>query len=107
MKLVLAVIHDEDANKLTSALSEVGLSATKLASTGGFLKHGNTTIIVGVKKEMVEDVIDIIREQCKTRKQMTVDNHGVLPAGRVPFPVEVVVGGATVFVIDVEQFYKV
>lgn len=107
MKLVLAVIHDEDANRLTTALSEEGLSATKLASTGGFLKHGNTTIIVGVQKEKVDNVIDIIREECKTRKQMTMDNHGVLPAGRVPYPVEVVVGGATVFVIDVEQFYKI
>ncbi|WP_105618883.1 cyclic-di-AMP receptor [Vallitalea okinawensis] len=107
MKLVLAVIHDEDSAKLSHALSNNGFQTTKLASTGGFLKQGNTTMMVGVPKEKVDEVIDIIKEECTTRKQLTLDHHSGLPSGRVPYPVEVVVGGATVFVLDVDQFLKI
>lgn len=107
MKLVLAVIHDEDSNRLTSVLSEKGFGATKLATTGGFLKHGNTTIMIGVEDERVDEVLDVIKAECKTKKQMTLDNHGAISTGRIPYPVEVVVGGATIFVLDVDQFLKI
>lgn len=109
MKLVIAVVHDEDSHKLMDALTCNGFMATKLASTGGFLKTGNTTILVGVPAESVDKVIDIIKDKCKTEKQMTLMSPPIPSAveGCMPYPVEVTVGGATVFVIDVEQYLKV
>lgn len=108
MKLVIAVIHDEDAHKLMEALTCKGFMATKLASTGGFLKTGNTTFLVGIPKDKVDDVIEVIKEQCKTEKQLTLVSPAIPSAieGCMPYPVEVTVGGATVFVIDVEQYLK-
>ncbi len=108
MKLVIAVVHDEDSHKLLESLTCKGYMATKLASTGGFLKTGNTTFLIGVPKDRVEDVTGIIKDNCKTEKQMTLVNPPIPSSieGCMPYPVEVTVGGATVFVIDVEQHFK-
>lgn len=109
MKLVFAVVHDEDGNKVMSELNKNGYSVTKLSSTGGFLKAGNTTLLVGVAENKVEKVCDIIKSKSKSRKQML--NTGSMPNTTgdmfIPYPVEVVVGGATIFVIDVEKYEKV
>ncbi|GKX32223.1 hypothetical protein SH1V18_47030 [Vallitalea longa] len=109
MKLIIAVIHDEDSYKLTERLNKSGFMATKLASTGGFLKTGNTTIFIGVPKDKVDEVIEIIKKECKTNKQMSLLNPPVagMPDGYLPYPIEVTVGGATVFVIDVDQYIKI
>lgn len=109
MKLIIAVIHDEDSYKLTERLNKSGFMATKLASTGGFLKTGNTTIFIGVPKEKVDEVMEIIKKECKTNKQMSLLNPPVagMPDGYLPYPIEVTVGGATVFVIDVDQYIKI
>lgn len=108
MKLILAVIQDEDANKLVSTLMEEGYSATKLASTGGFLRAGNTTLMIGVPADKTEDAIAVIRRVCKTRRQMTAPPSTVtgMAGVYVPYPVEVTVGGATVFVLNVDSFEK-
>jgi len=109
MKLVFAIVHDEDGPRVMEELNKNGFSVTKLCSTGGFLKAGNTTLLTGVEEERLEDVMDIIKKKSKSRKQ--VINSSVAPNGMggmfIPYPVEVVVGGATVFVIDVERFEKV
>lgn len=108
MKLIIAIIHDEDSHELIKKLTEKNYGVTKLASTGGFLKSGNTTLLVGTQKEKVDDVITIIKDVCKTRKEITTtvpmigDNSGF-----VAIPIEVVVGGATIFVVDIERFEKV
>ena len=60
MKLVISIVQDDDALDLVDALNEKGYSVTKLATTGGFLKSGNTTLLAGVQKEKVDDVISII-----------------------------------------------
>lgn len=108
MKLIIAVVHDEDSHKLMEALTCKGFMATKLASTGGFLKTGNTTLLIGVPKEQVPSVTEVIKDKCKTEKQMTLVNPPIPSSieGCMPYPVEVTVGGATVFVIDVEQYLK-
>ncbi len=109
MKLVFAVVHDEDGHKVTEELNKNGFSVTKLCSTGGFLRSGNTTLLVGVEKERVDEAIGIIERKSKSRKQ--VINSSISPNGMggmfMPYPVEVVVGGATVFVVDVERYEKV
>lgn len=108
MKMVMAVIHDEDAHDLMKALTESGFGVTKLASTGGFLKAGNTTVFVGVKKEQVDKVLEIIKEKCKCRKEITTTSSIMGDAGGfVTMPIEVTVGGATVFVLDVEDYLKI
>jgi uncharacterized protein YaaQ len=112
MKLVFAIVHDEDGRKVMDELNKNGFSVTKLCSSGGFLRAGNTTLIVGVEEEKLDEVIAIIEKKSKSRKQ--VINSPVSPNGvngmngmYMPYPVEVVVGGATVFVLNVEQFYKI
>lgn len=108
MKLVIAIVHDEDAKRLLEDLTENRFRVTKLATTGGFLKAGNTTMLVGVEDQEVEKVKDIINENCKSRKELLTSpapmsgTTGVF----IPNPVEVTVGGATIFVMDVEEYHK-
>lgn len=109
MKLIIAVVQDQDVNRLLERLLDSGIGATKLASTGGFLKEGNTTLLIGVGEEQVDEVIGLIKETCKARKQLVTPLAAV---GRsisafIPRPVEVPVGGATIFVMNVERFEKV
>lgn len=108
MKLVMAVVQDKDSNRLLDGLVEKDFQATKLASTGGFLKAGNTTFMIGVKDKEVDQVLDIIKENCKSREQLVapISPMGGNADSYVPYPVEVQVGGATVFILPVEQFEK-
>jgi uncharacterized protein YaaQ len=104
----MAIIHDEDAFQVMDNLNEKGFSVTKLASTGGFLRSGNTTLISGVPKERVPELIEIIEKRCKSRKQVASvsTGHGNGEA-YVPYPMEVTVGGASIFVMNVDEFKKV
>lgn len=106
MKLVLAIVQDKDANALAREFVKNDLRATKLATSGGFLKAGNTTFIIGVNDERVEEVIRIIKESSHTREQYVSPNMNMDAAGTsmMSQPVKVTVGGATVFVLPVEQF---
>lgn len=70
MKLIIVVVEDDDAPALIRELSTHGYSSTKLASTGGFLLHGNTTLLVGVDDSQVDPVIDLIRKICVRRKRL-------------------------------------
>ena len=107
MKLVLAIIHDDDAMSIMKLLNEKGYFVTKLATTGGFLRAGNTTLITGVDDNDVSNVIEIFETRCKSRIQKTDLSapYGAME-GYKPYPIEVKVGGATIFVLDVEQFKK-
>ena len=109
MKLVLAMVQDDDVLDLIDALNEASFRVTKLASTGGFLKAGNTTLIIGVEADKVQKVIDVIENICKTRKQII--NTPTPITGNIDmymsYPIEVEVGGATIFVVDVDQFIKI
>ena len=107
MKLIFAIVNKDDSGSVSSALTRAGFSVTKLATTGGFLMAGNVTILVGVDEEKVQTVIDIIHDQSHSRKQMiptsTEMSYGYYPS----MPVEVTVGGATIFVLDIERFERV
>jgi len=109
VKLIFAVVQDKDAGRLMDRLVQRNHSATKLASTGGFLREGNTTLLIGVEDEDVEDVLQIIRDTCHSRKQVTPPVSPVSGPGDVyvSYPLEVVVGGATVFVLSVERYIKI
>ncbi len=106
MKLVIAIVNRDDANTVTQNLAKQGYYSTKLASSGGFLLAGNITLLIGVEKEKVQHVIDIIHEHSHSRKQL-IPATSEMGMGYMPtMPVEVTVGGATVFVVDVERFER-
>ena len=107
MKMIMAVVSGDDSNAVSAALTKARFSVTKLATTGGFLMSGITTFLIGVDDDKVSEVIDIIAKHSKKRKQM-VPSAGMVDVGMYSaFPVEVTVGGAIVFVMNVERFEKV
>ena len=108
MKLVVAIIHNEDAGALVDGLLEKEYRATRLHSSGGFLKQSNATIIVGVEDDAVEGVLAIVRENCTSRTQVVNPMPPIMEPGEffMPYPLEVEVGGATVFVLPVERFER-
>ena len=109
MKLSIAIVQDEDASRLVNQLMKAGIGVTKLATTGGFLRAGNTTLISGVEDEKLDAALAVIEKICKSREQITASTTPMGGAGGVyvPYPIRVTVGGATVFVLEVSQFLKV
>lgn len=106
MKLILAIVSNDDSQNVTTLLTKENYSVTRLATTGGFLKAGNTTIIVGTDDEKVDHVIELIGQESQKRTEV-VPSSASYDLGRfASFPVEVEVGGATIFVLDIEQFLK-
>ena len=108
MKLVTAIVHNEDAAALVDALLEKEYRATRVNSSGGFLKQGNATILVGVEDNQVNAVLELISANCHSRKQFVNPMPPIMEPGEfyMPYPVEVEVGGATVFVLPVERFER-
>ena len=106
MKLIMAIVSGDDSSAVANALTKAKYFVTKLATTGGFLMSGNTTFLIGVNDDRVDDVIGIISKHSKKRKQV-IQNNNVEIGMFSAFPVEVNVGGATVFVLNVERFDKV
>lgn len=108
MKLVYAIVHDEDSHKLMGELNKSGFRVTKLNSSGGFLRSGNTTLMLVVQDDELSTALDIVRKHSSARKAAI--NTNVTPSSMagayIPYPVEVTIGGATVFVLNVEYFEK-
>ncbi|NLK44859.1 MAG: hypothetical protein GX300_10760 [Tissierellia bacterium] len=94
MKLIIAIVQDEYINKVIKVLMDNKIRTTKLSSTGGFLKSGNTTLFIGVDDKEVDRVVDLIKEQCESRNVKT--------AGE-----EVIVGGANLFIVDIDKYIKI
>lgn len=108
LKLVVIIASDSDADKLMKKLVEQGYPATKIGSTGGFLRKGNATILSGVEAVEVDGIVSMVRAECRARTEF-------VPVQTLPFfgegsvlqePIEVRVGGAIVFVLHVERFEK-
>ena len=108
MKMIIAIVQDEDSSRLISNLMNEGYGVTKLATTGGFLKSGNTTLLMGVDDNRFDGCMAIIEKVCKSRKQIASSpvTMGGSAGMYAPYPIEVTVGGATVFVMTVDQFVK-
>jgi uncharacterized protein YaaQ len=108
LKLVVIITSDADAEKLTKKLVEQGYPATKISSTGGFMRKGNATILSGVEANEVDQIVAMVRLECAARTEY-------VPVQTLPFfgegsvlqePIEVRTGGAILFVLDVERFEK-
>jgi uncharacterized protein YaaQ len=108
MKLIVGIVHSDDADALIRALQQEGHRCTKISTTGGFLREGNATILVGAEADHVDGILDTIRENCRARTQLVSPLPPVAEAGElyIPRPVEVQIGGATVFVLDIERSVK-
>ncbi len=108
MKLVFAIVHNDDARPLSNALRDHNYQSTIISTTGGFLREGNATILTGVEPDKLDGVLELIKKNCKTRTQFVNPMPPVMEPGELYLaqPVEVQVGGATVFVVDVERFEK-
>ncbi len=108
MKLIIAIVQDDDEVVLTEAFKEADIRATKLSTTGGFLRAGNTTFMIGLEDEMVDQALSIIKDCSKKREQFVSmpTNYDVNYDISQTFPVQVEVGGATVFILPIEQFLQ-
>lgn len=106
MKLLIAVINSDDSHIVLNEITKTGFYATKLSTTGGFLRAGNLTLLMGVEDDKVDEVLEILKANCRKREETTpivpTYSTGMVNA----IPVKITVGGATVFVLDVEQFHK-
>lgn len=102
MKLVIAVIQQQDESALTRTLTRRHIGVTRISSRGGFLREGNTTLFIVVPDEQVEEVMRAIREHCHTRTKYVAPLPPVAESGEFypSSPIEVQVGGATVFVVN-------
>lgn len=107
MKLLFAIVQNDDQKTLTNALVEASISVTRIASTGGFLRGGNTTLMIGVEEGRMDETLAVIKEYSSRRRAVTVPAAGIPHnIDSVAMPMTVTVGGATVFVLDVAQAYK-
>ena len=109
MKLVYAIVNSDDTYAVNKGLLKAGIRATKLSSTGGFLMSGNTTFLICCPDEQVDLVIEVCKKYSKKRKQFVPSSTIMEPDGTncFLFFVEVAIGGATIFVTDIERFEKV
>lgn len=108
MKLIISIVKTDDSQKLIDKLITRGLKATKLASSGGFLKQSNTTLVLGVEDEQVDGVLDTIRTVCHEKEVLVpqITPSTVFSPSTPTPPVEATKSGATVFVVDVEEYQE-
>jgi len=106
-QLILAIVQDEDAGPVIEALTRDGFRATRINTVGGFLRKGNATILVGVERERLHRALLIVRDNCETRTEYFVPTAPGEVGEPYPLdPIQVQVGGATVFVLDCERFER-
>ncbi len=102
MKMIVAIVNGDDVSAVTEELNRDGISVTRISSKGAYLKAGNVTLIIGVDKMRVDHALEVIRKNTKKRNITFHDMYGNVRG----MPLEITIGGATVFVLDVEQFVK-
>ena len=105
MKLIYVIVRSADSGYVTDALNKKGFYVTKLASTGGFLREGNTTLMIGTEEDQVDTVIDIVKKECGPRQQIISNPVGATEYAAMNVVVHV--GGATIFVTDVDRYEKI
>ena len=104
MKLFFGIVQEPDADALADSLISSGFRFTRVPTAGGFLREGNTTFIVGVDDNRIGDLLGVVRRNATTRMQIVSPLQTAQDPGeaRLPFPLEVQVGGATVFMFDLD-----
>ena len=106
MKLITAIVNKEDSKSVCNELLRAHFYVTRLATTGGFLMAGNMTLLIGTEEERVDECIACISKCCKQRTEIVPGTASIGLGIESAMPIEVTVGGATVFVTNVERFEK-
>lgn len=106
MKMIIAIVQSKDSNRLRRAFNKAKIQVTQLSTTGGFLREGNATFLIGIKDERVDDVLEIIKKNAESREQYVTSQMHIDVEGGSAFPVNVQIGGATVFILPVDKFIK-
>lgn len=109
MDLIMAIVGDEDAGKVTEALAERDFKSTRVSTASGILMMSNTTLLIGVESDQVDEVLEIIKANCHSHIEFAPPLPTSKNLGPPAFPVEtkeIEVGGAVVFVLDVKRFEK-
>jgi uncharacterized protein YaaQ len=108
VKLIIAIIQDRDTDTALAHLSKQKIGVTRIATSGGFIREGNTTLLMGVEDDRVQSVMDLLKKACQRRKMFIPMAVGVSDAAYgMSSQIEVEIGGATVFVFDVDHFEQV
>ncbi len=109
MKLIVAVVQARDADELLQALTARGFRATRINSSGGFLRESNVTVLIGVQEAYTAEVLRIIKQSCHARTRFVNPLMPIVEPGEfyVASPIEVEVGGATVFVLNVDRYERI
>lgn len=105
MKLIFAIVGSDDSSAVQTALTRAGHTVTKLSSSGGFMKVGNTTFMICTEDRKVEEVINIIKVYCSKRTCSVADTSPY--STTYNSPIQISDGGATVFITDVIRFEKI
>jgi len=111
VKLVVSIVHNRDKGKITDELVKAGFKFTIIGSTGGFLREGNTTFLIGVEDDELESLLSVVSSNSQTREQLlnvSPFETGATgaPGAFIPSPVKVPVGGCVVFVLNVDRFER-
>ena len=103
MKMVMAIVQADDAARAMEALVDAGHRVTRMATTGGWLRRRNVTLLLGVEDELIGEVMEVLQRAGQHRSAPATEWHE-MAEGMNPRTMNVEVGGATVFVLNVEQF---
>jgi uncharacterized protein YaaQ len=107
MKMIVSIINRDDLRRLTDALVRHGYRATTIGTTGGFLRQGNATLLVGTEDEKVDDALEVIHSNCRTRTEYVYPPPAFVGLEEyMPSPVEVQVGGAVIFVLNIDRMER-
>ncbi len=108
MKLAVCIIHNRDKNRIIDELISAGFKFTIIGSTGGFLREGNTTLLIGTTDDQVATLKLVIQTACPTREQvLSMAAYDANPAAAfVPSAMKVPVGGAVMFLLPIEEFHS-
>lgn len=108
VKLAVCIVHNRDKTRVTDELVRAGFKFTVIGSTGGFLREGNTTFLIGVEADELPALQEVISRNSQSREQLVnvMPFETAPPGAFIPSPVKVPVGGAVMFVLDVEQFLR-
>ena len=110
MKMIYAIVRNDNEDDVVSQLTQHHYSVTRLSTTGGFLRKGNTTLMIGAEDEKVDEVISLIKQECGQHQKLTVNMPYISGTSMVNYttmPMHVEVGGATIFVVNVERYEKI
>lgn len=107
MKLIYAIVNNDDSHGVLDAITEAGFQATKLATTGGFLRAGNTTFMLAVDDAKVDECVEVIKAHSRKRTQIMPTTPLIAGSAYTSFPAEISIGGATIIVTNIDRFEKV